>query len=69
VRHASVRDVAEPRFAAREGVSGGMRGGVGSRVGGGVAMLFKLVGEGDGDGDEDGEGCFRQPRMSVNNEG
>jgi hypothetical protein len=45
-----------------------MSGGVGPRVGGGVAMLFELVGEGDGDGDGDGEGCLRQPRMSVKNE-
>lgn len=44
------------RFGAREGTSGGMRGGVGLRVGGGVAMLG---------GEIDGEWCLRQLRMSV----
>lgn len=38
---------------AREGVSGGMSGGVGSRVGGGVAIVVVLG----------GEWCLRQPRM------
>ena len=51
-------DEPDRRFAAREGTSGGISGGVGLRVGGGVAMLFEPVGEGDG------EGCLRQPRMS-----
>jgi hypothetical protein len=48
-----VRDGGVRRFAAREGASWGMSGGVGSRVGGGVAMVEEL-GE---------EWCLRQPRM------
>jgi hypothetical protein len=41
-----VRDGGGRRFAAREGTSGERRGGVGPRVGGGVAMLVGVGGEG-----------------------
>lgn len=56
-----MRDGLGRRFPEREGTSGGMSGGVGARVGGGVAMLLELSGEGEG------EGCLRQPRMRVRN--
>lgn len=59
MRHASVRDGGGRRFVARDGTSGGMRGGVGVRVGGGVAMLLEVGGEGGR------EECLRQPRMSM----
>jgi hypothetical protein len=47
---------------ARDGTSGGITGGVGPRVGGGVAMLVEVGGEGGG------EECLRQPRMRVDGE-
>jgi hypothetical protein len=47
-----VREGGGRRLAAMEGASGGMTGGVGLRVGGGVAMVVE-------------EWCLRQPRMDV----
>jgi hypothetical protein len=51
-----------------------MRSGVEPRVGGGVAMLDDLDGDGEGEGEEEGERegeeeeeedwCLRQPRMA-----
>ena len=69
-----MRDWSGRRLIEREGASRGMRSGVEPRVGGGVAILDDLDGDGEGEGEEDGERegeedeeeddwCLRQPRM------